>query len=213
MPTCTGAQHYGPARPQRSLTAELHREWSGPATSSIARWRSSASCPRPGVAMLRIPGFGPHRQFVVVQGTGPAAAGSRPGHVPGTQLPGQVGNFRRRRAPGHRDRRPGSGRGAAAGASQPRTEAAHVQLDLSTCPEHSDRVLCWCWSPSPYWPLWLSSSRGSGAPAVSTRRLQLTAARVTQTAPDRLQGEACAVAPERCRPSLCGQHYMPVPMP
>ncbi len=43
--------------------------------------------------MLRIPGFGPHRQFVVVQGTGLPQLALGPGHVPGTQLPGQLGNF------------------------------------------------------------------------------------------------------------------------
>ena len=44
-------------------------------------------------AYIRIPAFGPHWRFTIVQGTALAQLNVSPGHVPGTQLPGQVGNF------------------------------------------------------------------------------------------------------------------------
>jgi sortase A len=44
-------------------------------------------------AFIRIPRFGPHWQFTIVEGTALAQLATGPGHVPGTQLPGQRGNF------------------------------------------------------------------------------------------------------------------------
>jgi len=44
-------------------------------------------------AFIRIPAFGAHWRFTVIQGTALAQLDVSPGHVPGTQLPGQVGNF------------------------------------------------------------------------------------------------------------------------
>ena len=44
-------------------------------------------------AFIRIPGFGAHWRFTIVQGTALAQLNVSLGHVPGTQLPGQLGNF------------------------------------------------------------------------------------------------------------------------
>ena len=42
---------------------------------------------------ITIPAFGPHWRFTLIQGTALAQLDLSPGHVPGTQWPGQVGNF------------------------------------------------------------------------------------------------------------------------
>ena len=44
-------------------------------------------------AMIRIPAFGPHWQFAIVEGTSLSQLALGPGHVRGTALPGQQGNF------------------------------------------------------------------------------------------------------------------------
>jgi sortase A len=44
-------------------------------------------------AFIRVPRFGGSWRFAIVQGTGLAQLALGPGHVPGTALPGQVGNF------------------------------------------------------------------------------------------------------------------------
>ena len=44
-------------------------------------------------AFIRIPSFGKDWRFTIVQGTALAQLNVSPGHVPGTQLPGQLGNF------------------------------------------------------------------------------------------------------------------------
>ncbi len=44
-------------------------------------------------AFIRIPRFGPHWRFTIVEGTALTQLATGPGHVPGTQLPGQHGNF------------------------------------------------------------------------------------------------------------------------
>src|ERR1700730_15831223 len=44
-------------------------------------------------AFIKIPAFGPHWQFTLIQGTALAQLDQSPGNVPGTQWPGQVGNF------------------------------------------------------------------------------------------------------------------------
>lgn len=43
-------------------------------------------------ALIRVPAFGPHWQFAIVQGTSLGQLALGPGHVPGTGLPGQPGN-------------------------------------------------------------------------------------------------------------------------
>jgi sortase A len=44
-------------------------------------------------AFIRIPAFGKNWRFAVIEGTTLAQLNVSPGHVPGTQWPGQVGNF------------------------------------------------------------------------------------------------------------------------
>jgi LPXTG-site transpeptidase (sortase) family protein len=44
-------------------------------------------------ALIRIPAFGQHWQFAIVEGTALSQLALGPGHVRGTQLPGQQGNF------------------------------------------------------------------------------------------------------------------------
>lgn len=44
-------------------------------------------------AVLRIPAFGARWRFAVIEGTTLAQLAEGPGHVPGTQLPGEPGNF------------------------------------------------------------------------------------------------------------------------
>lgn len=44
-------------------------------------------------AFMQIPRFGPHWRFAIVEGASLAQLSTGPGHVTGTQLPGQRGNF------------------------------------------------------------------------------------------------------------------------
>ncbi|WP_329097188.1 class E sortase [Actinomadura citrea] len=46
-----------------------------------------------GLAVIRIPRFGEHYRFVVIEGVDRADLRKGPGHYPGSALPGQVGNF------------------------------------------------------------------------------------------------------------------------
>jgi sortase A len=46
-----------------------------------------------GIAILRIPRFGPKYLFVIVQGTSIADLIRGPGHYPNTAMPGKIGNF------------------------------------------------------------------------------------------------------------------------
>ena len=83
---------------QHQLSSELNHQWAaGGATGHAANLP-----PRPDrihlvtgqpFAFIRIPAFGPHWRFTIIQGTALAQLNVSPGHVPGTQLPGQVGNF------------------------------------------------------------------------------------------------------------------------
>lgn len=81
------------ASAQRALASELGRQWSG-ASQSLAVLTSpdDLALGKP-LALIRIPAFGQKWQFAVVEGTGLAQLALGPGHVPGTALPGQVGNF------------------------------------------------------------------------------------------------------------------------
>ncbi|MGB6455264.1 MAG: class E sortase [Streptosporangiaceae bacterium] len=77
---------------QHAFASELASQWSG--ANQLAALTGPAGLPvgRP-FALLRIPRLGPSWQFVVVQGSGLAQLAVAPGHLPGTALPGQVGNF------------------------------------------------------------------------------------------------------------------------
>ena len=44
-------------------------------------------------ALIRVPAFGPRWRFAIVQGSSLSQLALGPGHVPGTGLPGQPGNF------------------------------------------------------------------------------------------------------------------------
>ena len=87
---------------EHALQQNLNRQWaSTPAPSAPA---SGASAPADSTsvvqvrtgqpfAMLRIPAFGKKWKFAVVEGATLTQLSTGPGHVTGTQLPGQLGNF------------------------------------------------------------------------------------------------------------------------
>jgi sortase A len=77
---------------QRMYASQLTTQWSGANPfGAIGGLRTMS--PGTPFALLRIPQFGPNWQLAVVQGTGRSQLALAPGHVPGTALPGQVGNF------------------------------------------------------------------------------------------------------------------------
>jgi sortase A len=77
---------------QQTYTGQLTRQWSDAnPLSALASLRTIS--PGTPFALLRIPQFGHTWQLAVVQGTGAPQLLLAPGHVPGTALPGQVGNF------------------------------------------------------------------------------------------------------------------------
>lgn len=76
---------------QRALQAELGRQWAGTGLTALTS-TSHLTLGKP-FALLRIPRFGRTWQFAVVQGTALPQLALGPGHVPGTGLPGAVGNF------------------------------------------------------------------------------------------------------------------------
>jgi sortase A len=91
-----------PAR-QQALQQQLVTGWQAaprPAAPRSTTPRSTASSPpvvqvRAGqpFALLRIPALGRNWKFAVVEGASLAQLSTGPGHVTGTQLPGQAGNF------------------------------------------------------------------------------------------------------------------------
>jgi sortase A len=84
------------ASAQRQFTSELNRQWRqapsrGDAIdASPEQFHLTTGEP---FAFITIPAFGPHWRFTLIQGTAMAQLDVSPGHVPGTQWPGQVGNF------------------------------------------------------------------------------------------------------------------------
>jgi sortase A len=88
------------AAAQRQFTSELNREFAqapmhrgirGDAIDPVPeQFRVATGQP---FAFITIPAFGPHWRFTLIQGTALAQLNLSPGHVPGTQWPGQVGNF------------------------------------------------------------------------------------------------------------------------
>ncbi len=84
------------ASAQRALTGELNQQW------QRAQGRGDAIDASPEqfdvatgqpFALIRIPAFGRQWRFTLIQGTALAQLNVSPGHVPGTQWPGQLGNF------------------------------------------------------------------------------------------------------------------------
>ena len=75
---------------QRQMTAKLHHEWSAQPAGSPPALAVTTGQP---FATIRIPAFGAHWQFPIVEGTTLAQLATGPGHVTGTALPGAPGNF------------------------------------------------------------------------------------------------------------------------
>lgn len=90
------------AAAQRQFTSELNQQWAGQASKpeltggtkaiDIAPERFDVATGQP-FAFITIPAFGASWKFTLIQGTALAQLNLSPGHVPGTQWPGQVGNF------------------------------------------------------------------------------------------------------------------------
>jgi sortase A len=76
---------------QRTFQAELGRQWGSQSLAMLTN--PDDLTPGQPFALLRIPRFGSGWRFAIVQGTGLPQLALGPGHVPGTALPGQVGNF------------------------------------------------------------------------------------------------------------------------
>jgi sortase A len=77
---------------QHRFAGELGSQWAAPGLSQ-AGLDSRRLVPGRPFAFIRIPAFGRHWRFAVVEGTAFAQLALGPGHVAGTQRPGQVGNF------------------------------------------------------------------------------------------------------------------------
>jgi sortase A len=82
------------ARDQRRLTTAIEDDWQHGGGSFSKPEDLLKPIPiGSGVAVIRIPRFGRDWAKVVVEGVSLADLRKGPGHYPGTQLPGQVGNF------------------------------------------------------------------------------------------------------------------------
>jgi sortase A len=86
----SGAQH--------QLSNELNQQWAsvnagGHTAIRPAQPEQLSLVTGQPFAYIRIPAFGPRWRFTIIQGTALAQLNVSPGHVPGTQLPGQLGNF------------------------------------------------------------------------------------------------------------------------
>jgi sortase A len=80
---------------QSSLSAQLNQEWAHQGGTSGSSGQGSVIDLVTGepFAFIEIPAFGKNWKFTIIQGTALAQLNVSPGHVPGTQLPGQLGNF------------------------------------------------------------------------------------------------------------------------
>lgn len=78
---------------QHAFARQLQGEWSDPHHGTGPVTGSFHLVTGHPFAFIRIPRFGPHWRFAIVQGTGLPQLALGPGHVPGTALPGQTGNF------------------------------------------------------------------------------------------------------------------------
>src|SRR5262245_39175466 len=77
---------------QHDFATQLQRQWRAHRDATPATTRLHLVTGQP-FAFIRIPRFGRTWRFAIVQGTGLPQLALGPGHVPGTALPGQVGNF------------------------------------------------------------------------------------------------------------------------
>jgi sortase A len=82
-----------PAR-ERALQQQLQTQWKATPVHGLLKVPETVTV-RTGqpFALLRIPALGRDWKFAVVEGATLAQLSTGPGHVTGTQLPGQVGNF------------------------------------------------------------------------------------------------------------------------
>jgi sortase A len=78
---------------QRRFASELGRQWAAAGTSLALLGSPGHLVLGKPFAFIRIPSFGRNWRFAVVQGTALPQLALAPGHVPGTQRPGQRGNF------------------------------------------------------------------------------------------------------------------------
>ncbi len=81
------------AREQDRLGDDLRASWADPAP------RPMGAAPVPvssdlgeGIAVLHVPALADYDPWVVVEGTSVADLKAGPGHIPGTAMPGEVGN-------------------------------------------------------------------------------------------------------------------------
>ncbi len=87
------------ARTQDRLHHQLDQAWGHPPPRQpgVERARPAPALPPvdlgDGLAILRVPRFGLDYSPVIVQGVSAANLRRGPGHIPGTALPGQLGNF------------------------------------------------------------------------------------------------------------------------
>lgn len=79
---------------QRQFSNELNQQWEKSSGAAIKAGpeQFDVATGQP-FAFITIPAFGPHWRFTLIQGTALAQLDLSPGHVPGTQWPGQEGNF------------------------------------------------------------------------------------------------------------------------
>jgi sortase A len=77
---------------QHAFATQLQRQWRAHRDVTPATTRLHLVTGQP-FAFIRVPRFGRAWRFAIVQGTGLPQLALGPGHVPGTALPGQVGNF------------------------------------------------------------------------------------------------------------------------
>jgi sortase A len=78
---------------QRTFVSELGRQWAqGGSGLAVLANTNDLGLGQP-FALIMIPRLGHSWKFAVVQGTDLPQLALGPGHVPGTALPGQVGNF------------------------------------------------------------------------------------------------------------------------
>ena len=81
---------------QQSFASQLNRQWAqagSPGNQFDAQPDAIHLVTGQPFAFIRIPAFGKNWRFTIIQGTALAQLNVSPGHVPGTQLPGQLGNF------------------------------------------------------------------------------------------------------------------------
>jgi sortase A len=80
---------------QHAFASQLNQQWAHSGSSNPVDPRPQAIHLVTGqpFAFIRIPAFGKNWRFTIVEGTALTQLNVSPGHVPGTQLPGQLGNF------------------------------------------------------------------------------------------------------------------------